>query len=325
MPNGEPLMQSVDFIPVSVSTLLPAAAIGLDLFQTQRESTNLVLYRGADYPLTMADLKRLRGRGVTELFIAKDSRDLYQRYLRRVAVSGGGRSIPIPIRVRALAEVVRDVLQVAFSRDQLDQTVRAASQIGSLTTEILTSSEFAANDMLRVLHHDYATFTHSANVALFSGMLATELGLPKEDIGQIATGGLLHDLGKLEIGDDILRKPSRLSDDEFRVIRMHPVLGFRKLAYRDDLTEGQLMMTYQHHERLDGRGYPVGCISDEIHLWARICSVVDVFEALTSHRPYRTPMPRGKALKLMRRDCGTAFDPEILACWESIIQRNFAK
>lgn len=325
MPNGEPPMQSVDFIPISVSTLLPAAAIGLDLFQTQRESTNLVLYRGADYPLTMADLNRLRDRGVTELFIAKDSRDLYQRYLRRVAVSGGERSIPIPIRVRALAEVVRDALQAAFSRDQLDQTVRAASQIGSLTTEILTSSEFAAHDMLRVLHHDYATFTHSANVALFCGMLATELGFPKEDIGQIATGGLLHDLGKLEIGDDILRKPSRLSEDEFRVIRMHPVLGFRKLACRDDLTEGQLMMTYQHHERLDGRGYPVGCISDEIHPWARICSVVDVFEALTSHRPYRTPMPRGKALKLMRRDRGTAFDPEILACWEAIIQRNFAK
>ena len=124
-------MQSVDFIPISVSTLLPAEAIGLDLFQTQRESTNLVLYRGADYPLTMADLKRLRGRGVTELFIAKDSRALYQRYLRRVAVSGDGRSVPIPVRARALSEVVRDVLQTAFSRDQLDQTVRAAGQIGS--------------------------------------------------------------------------------------------------------------------------------------------------------------------------------------------------
>ena len=320
--NGKSPMQGVDFIPISVATLLPSDAIGLDLFQEQRESTHMILYRGADYPLTTADLDRLRGRGVNRLFIAKDSRAVYQRYLRRVAVSGNEATVPVSARAGALSEVVRDVLQAAFSRDQLDQTVRAAGQIGSLTAEILTNTEFAANDMLRVLHHDYATFTHSANVAFFCGMLATELGLPKEDIENIATGGLLHDLGKLEIRDEILHKPGTLSETEFRIIRMHPILGFKKLAQREDFSEGQLMMTYQHHERLDGKGYPVGCVADEIHPWARICSVVDVFEALTSHRPYRTPMPRSKALKLMRRDGGTAFDPEILACWESIIQRN---
>ncbi|MGI9472505.1 MAG: HD-GYP domain-containing protein [Rubripirellula sp.] len=318
-------MQGVDFIPISVSTLLPAEAIGLDLFQKQAETPRMILYRGADYPLTMSDLDRLRGRGVSQLFIAKDSRALYQRYLRRVAVSGDPTSVPLSTRAGALSEVVRDVLQAAFSRDHLDQTVRAAGQIGSLTAEILTNTEFAATDMLRVLHHDYATFTHSANVAFFCGMLATELGLPREDVENISTGGLLHDLGKLEIREDLLQKPARLSEAEFRVIRMHPILGFKKLAHRDDLLEGHLMMTYQHHERLDGKGYPVGCVDNEIHLWAKICAVVDVFEALTSHRPYRTPMPRSKALKLMKRDSGTAFDPEILACWESIIRRNLAK
>ncbi len=103
---------------------------------------------------------------------------------------------------------------------------------------------------------------------------------------------------------------------------MHPVLGFRKLAHREDLFEGQLMMAYQHHERLDGKGYPVGCVESDIHPWAKLCAVVDVFEALTSQRPYRTPMPRSKALMLQQRDSGTAFDPEMLACWKSIIQRN---
>jgi HD-GYP domain-containing protein (c-di-GMP phosphodiesterase class II) len=82
------------------------------------------------------------------------------------------------------------------------------------------------------------------------------------------------------------------------------------------------MMVYQHHERVDGTGYPTGCIGNEIHLWAKICSVVDVFEALTSHRPYRSPMPRLRALELIQRDSGTAFDPEIFQCWDMIIKNS---
>jgi HD-GYP domain-containing protein (c-di-GMP phosphodiesterase class II) len=185
----------------------------------------------------------------------------------------------------------------------------------------VSKDEFAASDLFQVLYHDYATFTHSANVAFYCGILAAELGYSRKEIEQIATGGLLHDIGKLEIDDAVLCKPGRLDEAEFRQIRLHPLLGFRKLAHREDLLEGQLMMTYQHHERLDGKGYPVGCAESDIHPWAKLCAVVDVFEALTSQRPYRSPMPHSKALLLQQRDSGTAFDPEMLACWKSIIQR----
>ncbi len=316
-------MTAEEFIPISVATLLPSEAIGLDLYQRERETNRLILYRGADYPLSLDDLQRLRGRGVHRLYIAHRSRDMYQKYLRKIATSDEAHLLPLSARAGALTEVVRDVLEAAFSRKSLDNTVTAAEQLGTLASEILTRDSFAANDLLRVLHHDYATFTHSANVAFFSGILASELGYGKAEIAQITTGGLLHDLGKLDIEDSILCKPGRLSEVEFRRIRMHPVLGFRKLAHRDDLVEGQLMMAYQHHERLDGKGYPVGCVGSGIHPWARICAVVDVFEALTSQRPYRTPMPRSRALMLQQRDSGTAFDPEILACWKIIIQRSF--
>lgn len=317
-------MQGVDYIPISVATLLPTQAVGLDLYQQEADSERLVLYRGAEFPLSMDDLERLRGRGINRLYISKESRSSYQKYLRKIATSPDASSIPLTARSGALNEVVRDVLNAAFANDNLDQTVSAAEQLGVLAADIVTKDEFAASDLFRVLHHDYATFTHSANVAFYCGILAAELGYEREDIERITTGGLLHDLGKLEIEEEILCKPGRLSELEFRRIRMHPALGFRKLAYREDLNEGQLMMAYQHHERLDGKGYPVGCVESDIHPWARLCAVVDVFEALTSQRPYRTPMPRSKALMLQQRDSGTAFDPEMLACWKSIIQRNLA-
>lgn len=176
--------------------------------------------------------------------------------------------------------------------------------------------------MFQVLHHDYTTFTHSANVALYTTMLAKGLGFSVKDITQVTAGGLLHDLGKLEIPESILCKPGRLNEEEFRIIQMHPTLGYRRLVHREDLTYGQLMMVYQHHERLDGSGYPVGVPAAEIHPWAKLCAIVDVFEAVTSIRPYRKPMPHGEAIELLRRDAGKELDKEMVQCWASTIQTN---
>ena len=316
-------MANNDFLPISVATLMPTEMVGLNLYQEDSEATRLVLYRGAEFPLHIEDLERLRARGVHRLYISKASRSVYQDYLRKIAIhSGNDSTIPLSARAGALNEVVRDVLESAFTKDDTDTTVTAAEQLGQLASELVTRDEFTAGDLFRVLHHDYATFTHSANVAFYVGMLAKRIGFSPDEIQAITMGGLLHDLGKLEIDESILCKPGKLDDNEFRRIRQHPLLGFKKLAHREDLSDGQLMMVYQHHERLDGRGYPVGSMGDEIHPWAKLCAVVDVFEALTSQRPYRKPMPRKKALEVLERDNGTAFDPEVLECWKTIIHQS---
>lgn len=312
-------MLGTEFIPISVATLLPTAVVGLDLFLREVHDDAFHLYRGSDYPLTLDDLNRLKSRGVHRLFIRKESSSVYQGYLRKLAASSDDKTIPLTARVCALNEVVREVLEAAFQQEDTDKTVLAANKLSGLAMEIITRDEFNVQDLFQVLHHDYATFTHSANVAFYAGLLASKLGYTNDDVKQITIGGLLHDLGKLDIADAILSKPGKLDDNEFRQIRMHPILGFRKLAHRSDLSEGQLMMAYQHHERLDGRGYPVSLTADEIHPWAKMCSIVDVFEALTSHRPYRSRMPRSKAIEIQERDVGTAFDPEVFECWKSII------
>lgn len=145
------------------------------------------------------------------------------------------------------------------------------------------------------------------------------------EIEQVTTGGLLHDLGKLDVEEEILSKPGPLSLEEFLRVRMYPSLDYQKLVSRDDLVKRQLMMVYQHRERLDGNGYPQVCCASEIHQWAKVCAVVDVFEALASRRPYRSSMTHDDALALQRRDSGTAFDPEILKCWTSSVQRDLMK
>lgn len=319
---GEPTIS--DYIPVSVSTIQPSTSSGISFYQREAHSAEddrarFVLYCAEGQPIAQEDLDRLHQRGVHRLFIESKARDSFQSYLREIIESEGCEPEPtLAARMGALNEVVRDVLETEFRSGDTSSTVCEAEKLGSKTADIVCHDAFAAGDMFRVLHHDYATFTHSANVAFYTGLLAARLGHEREDVEQMTTAGLLHDIGKLGIEERILCKPGRLSEQEFDIIRSHPTIGFEQLNGRTDLSEGQLMIVYQHHERLDGNGYPVGVTESEIHPWAKICTVVDVYEALTSYRPYRSPMPRKSVFELMKRDSGKAFDPEVLECWLQI-------
>jgi len=317
------LMFARDFLPISVATLVPTTSVGMDLYQVNANKDRLVLYRSGDYPLEPSDIDRLRERGVHRLYISTDNRDAYQNYLRRISECDPALGeVSIQARVGALSEVVRDLLSTSFSTNDVAQTVQVAGDLAEMACNLICQDGFKSNDLFQVLHHDYTTFTHSANVALYATMLAKGLGFNAKDITQVTAGGLLHDFGKLEIPESILCKPGRLDEEEFRIIQMHPTLGYRRLVHREDLTYGQLMMVYQHHERLDGSGYPVGVPASEIHPWAKLCAIVDVFEAVTSIRPYRKPMPRGEAIQLLRRDAGNVLDKEMVQCWASTIQTN---
>ncbi|MDQ3330272.1 MAG: HD domain-containing protein [Planctomycetota bacterium] len=315
-------MTVADMIPISLATLSGSTSVGLDLCLRSAEDDQLTLYRRSDIPMEAEDLERLRSRGVKQLFIRHSDRAQYQAYLRTIADTAfSTKHCHQPGAVTAAVnEVVLDVLQSAFASGNDDHLIESANELGTLTAKLITSDGFAAGDLLNVLRHDYATFTHSANVAFYCGLLAAETGFSSDEIQKIVVGGLLHDLGKLDIAEKILCKPGRLSEWEFRTIAMHPTIGFRRLARRSDLTAHQLLMAYQHHERPDGQGYPTGCVAEDIDPWAKICSVVDVFEALTSFRPYRSTMSRKRAIEIMAAERGAAFDPELLSCWIRIIQ-----
>ncbi|HBJ35129.1 MAG TPA: metal-dependent phosphohydrolase [Planctomycetaceae bacterium] len=311
-----------DLIAVSVATLSSAAVVGTDLYCQADAPERAVLYCRANIALNSEDLERLRQRGITKLYISSEGRREYQKHLRDVASGSGSNSVTMAQRSAALNEVVLAVLEESFVKGDTSDTVETTLEMSQLATRLLTDGDFATGDLFRVLHHDYATFTHSANVAYYLGILATALGYTKKEVEEIVAGGLLHDLGKLKVDEKILAKPGKLDDAEFELIKKHPRDGFSQLADRKDLTIGQLMMVYQHHEKIDGRGYPVGCVSNEIHPWAKMCAVVDIYEAVTSQRPYRKPMPWQQACELLKRESGTSLEKEIVECWTSIIKNT---
>ena len=316
-------MSNFGFLPVSISTLYASEGLDLDLYIRPPGCEQPVLFCASTLGIRKTDLDRLEDAGVTALYIQRQARARYQTYLREHLDDWlRDPALPSATRAAVLNEVVRDVLRDSFSRGQTDAVVGQARQLGERAAALLTSEPILFQDIVRVLHHDYGTFTHSANVCYLAVLLGIELGMPADDLVQIAVGGLLHDLGKLDISDRILMKEGPLDELEWREIRKHPTTGFLKLCHRTELSLGQLMMVYQHHERTDGSGYPVGIVGNEIHPWARLCAIVDVYEALTSHRPYRHSLSQETALGVMSKNGNQKYDQEMLACWIKLTKRH---
>jgi len=149
---------------------------------------------------------------------------------------------------------------------------------------------------------------HSARVSLYSGELATVMGMPAPEVVMFSRAGMLHDLGKLVMLDNILRKPRQLTEEEFELVRSHPVVGDKILRPLRFLT-CEARAVRNHHERYDGTGYPDGLKGEGIPLIARVVAVADAFDAMTSDRAYRQRRPIAAALEEIARGAGTQFDP----------------
>jgi HD-GYP domain-containing protein (c-di-GMP phosphodiesterase class II) len=164
------------------------------------------------------------------------------------------------------------------------------------------------------------TSGHSDRVALFTDMIAEELGLSPEKRRFLKRAALLHDLGKLGVSNQILDKPGKLTEEEWQSVRRHPAQS-QTILSRISAFQELSRIAGDHHERLDGKGYPRGIAGDEITLETRIITVADIFDALTAERPYRAAMPVSKALEILRADVGTAVDGGCFAALEGALAR----
>jgi len=158
---------------------------------------------------------------------------------------------------------------------------------------------------------DRETEGHAQRVTSMTLQLAREMELPDSELVQIRRGALLHDIGKMGIPDSILQKPGELTAEEWETMMKHPFYAFRMLSSISYLRTA-LEIPYCHHEKWDGSGYPRGLKGEQIPLPARIFAVVDVWDALTSDRPYRAAWPRVKAMLYIRKQAGVHFDPRVV-------------
>jgi putative nucleotidyltransferase with HDIG domain len=195
----------------------------------------------------------------------------------------------------------------------LVETRKQADEIKSAYHELeLTYDQTLAGFSALLDIRDQETEGHSQRVTRVSCALARRIGLAEPQVKILERGAMLHDIGKMGVSDAVLLKPGKLDETEIQIMRRHPTIGADAVQGIPFLQEATPVIRY-HHERWDGEGYPMGLKGTTIPLMARIFSVVDVYDAITSNRPYRTPMSMPDAIAHIAAQSGTAFDPEVTA------------
>ncbi|WP_071460581.1 HD-GYP domain-containing protein [Bacillus massilinigeriensis] len=190
--------------------------------------------------------------------------------------------------------------------------------IRSLIKE-LTGSKELLNLLSDIIIHDNYIFTHSLNVTLYTLAIGLEMKLSERDLEVLGVGAMLHDVGKMNIPHEVLMKPGRLTEDEFKVIQEHAEKGFEILRNVEGLPLLAAHCAFQHHERLDGTGYPRGLKGQEIHLFGRILGVADVFDAVTSNRVYRAAMLPHEGLEVLYAGYGTKYDSHVIDAFKRAV------
>ena len=263
--------------------------------------------KGASYlvkgiPLTEQYIQRLRQLGIRELYVTSTMPEL-----------------PIKLPEDVLQEETRHMavdhvyqLFESFQQQQLmdiEPVERAADAIvGDL---VLRRKNLVQLNDIRT--YDMYTFAHSVNVAVLSAIIGTLCNLDTKRMHQLTLGSLLHDLGKTRVPQGILNKQGRLTKEEFDIIRQHPRWGSEMiLSMKMPGTAMFAICARQHHEHVDGRGYPYGIEGPQIHLFGRISAIADVYDALTSVRPYKKPYPPHVAYNIMINCSPGQFDRDLL-------------
>lgn len=206
--------------------------------------------------------------------------------------------------------LIRDLMQDVRLGRQI-QSERVEPVVEKITQSILRNSG-ALLSLCRIKNKDDYTFQHSVSVCGLQTAFARALGLPASDIQDAGIGGLLHDIGKTRVPDEILNKPGKLTDDEFRQIKCHVVESRRILEATPGISATAVQVAAQHHERHDGSGYPLGLKGGEISQMGQMAAIVDVYDAITSDRCYHKGMEPTEAMRKIFEWSKFHFNPELV-------------
>lgn len=207
-----------------------------------------------------------------------------------------------PARVKLTESVKKRVsegIQYLYNNSSSEQFTQTSTSITNDLMKAINENDSVAVDINALKTSDEYTFKHSVDVATMSMIIAKKQQMKKEDIYNIGIAGLLHDMGKSKIPNEVLNKPGRLTDEEFEIMKQHPVLGYRILNEKNEFNKAISLAVLQHHEKMNGKGYPMGVKSDKIIHYAKILSVVDVYDALVTERPYKKAFSQRTAIEMI--------------------------
>lgn len=208
----------------------------------------------------------------------------------------------------AISQEIRNSALQSIRNEDIDGCKSIAKQM----VEEVVQKGIVSLDMKDLKTYDDYTYAHSVNVAVLCCVIGIGMGIDQQNLSSLVTAALLHDLGKLHIPEAILKKEARLTSEEYDVMKNHAVKSYQIIADRKDIPESVKKAVLLHHENVDGSGYPQGLTGEEQSIFVKILHVADVYDALTSQRPYKKPYSASEAAEYLMGACGIMFDYQVV-------------
>lgn len=249
-----------------------------------------------------------------DLYVLTKDHPLYekdtQEYIAKILDDN---SISSKLKSEIIHDMATDTINELFSGEINKNKIDRSTELVNDTIQLILNDESAAKAMLRVTSYDYYTYTHCVNVSIYALGFGAHLKLDKNKLNVLGRAGILHDLGKKNIPNEIVNKNGRLTDEEFSTMKSHPVLAVEILKELGENNQLVLDAIEQHHEKLDGSGYPKGLKAHEIHILSQIIAIADIFDALTTKRSYKDALKTFDALSIMKNEMTSELNPHLLA------------
>lgn len=312
------------YLPVDPDFLLPGSELGFNLFG-QKEAGTLQMLLSHGEKLKRAVWERLGdAANKIHLYVRADQRDEFVHY-QEASLNGilESKDVLTEKKCEMLQTLTTSISKDLFDKPESSNIIRQREQVSKMT-DFVTNEPSAMKSLLKLTSYDYSTYTHSVNVGLYSLAIAVEYlgGDVAHNMEEVAAGFFLHDIGKCRVNPDIINKPGRLTEEERKEVIKHPEFGRELLIDESNLSPEVAIIVAQHHERMDGLGYPDALAGEEIHLYARICSTADVYDALTTKRSYKEAMSPFEALKIMREGMYAQFDKDIFETFVLLMMKG---
>jgi HD-GYP domain-containing protein (c-di-GMP phosphodiesterase class II) len=305
------------YFKIRLASLHPDRFITFDIFIFLNKKYVLYMRAGAKFEgekIEHFDSKR------ADLFYVKEGdRDAYKTYVKaRInddKLTGAEKAV-------ILKESSFSLVEELFEQPSVDRALEESKEVIGNFVNFIDSDRDSVANLIGLSSHDFYTYNHSLDVSIYSLGLGLKAGyLKKEDLMELGRGALFHDIGKRKVNVEIICKKGGLDDNEWAMMKRHPLYGLEILNEFPDISDAVKACVFEHHENHIGNGYPQALTGGEIHPMARIVALTDTYDALTTKRSYNVPMSPEDALTLMKDKLHGRFDPDLLKAMYSVLFR----
>ncbi len=302
-----------NYYPIERKTLIPGSEINFNIYK--KKDINLELYFGPERQQGQQDtVPDDIQKSNLSLVIQNSDVPLYKKYLENITREYSKQEgVSLELKCNIIKENSKLVIKEVLEDPRSGENIKKSSDVVETLVETILDNKDSFYNLIKITSHDYYTYVHSLNVCTLSiGLGIADNQKRESGLMELGLGAILHDIGKSLVDQRIINKPGRLTKDEYKIVQGH-VVGGKKLLEKSNtkISQNAFIPILQHHEKLSGEGYPRNLKGEQIHPFGRIAAIVDIYDAVTTDRPYRKAHSPFEALQLISKTKGD-YDEELL-------------